>query len=92
MLIEKMLEYVSWEQVLVVLFVGLWALRTIQVFLLRFRMSRVRRDWGEEVDDLADELETVRMKAAAMRAKLHTVLDDDTYDTFMSECVDSIDE
>ena len=85
MLVEKMLEYVTWEQVLIVLFVGLWLIRTIQVLLLRTRLARVRRHWGEEVDELTDQLEDERMENSALRAKLQTVLDEETWERFKDE-------
>jgi len=73
-----MLEYVTWEQVLVVLFVGLWLLRTIQVVSLKRRTT-------SKIDSLKEELGEVLEENAAMRAKLHSTLDAHDYDCFTEE-------
>ena len=81
MLVEKMLEYVTWEQVVIVLLTALWLVKVAQVIMLRLRMHR-------RTERLENGLADVQMQNSAMKAKLHSTLCPEEYDAFMSECVD----
>lgn len=81
MLVEKMLQYVTWEQVLIVLLIALWLIKVVQVILLRLRMHR-------RTSQLEASLGATSLQNAAMKAKLHSSLCSEDYEAFMVECVD----
>ena len=81
MLVDTMLEYVTWEQVIIVLLTALWLVKVVQVILLRVRMLR-------RTNRLKDTLDKAELENAAMKAKLHSSLCPEEYDVFMQECVD----
>ena len=81
MLVEKMLEYVTWEQVIIVLVTALWLIKVIQVMSLRVRMHR-------RTSRLEGSLAVVNLENSAMKAKLHSSLCPEDYEAFMGECVE----
>jgi hypothetical protein len=81
MLVERMLEYVTWEQAIIVLMTALWLVKVAQVILLRMRMHcRTTR--------LEGSLAVVNLENSAMKAKLHSSLCPEDYEAFMGECVE----